>query len=439
MRSGTVRSTDAEGHRGRLGRLRRRTTAVAAAIVVPLALVVGLAPSGQAAPDENATQSAGSKAVNAPEGDHINLGYFTEWGTYDRDYLVKDLVTSDSASKLTHINYAFGNVEGGKCTMGDSFAATERAYTAEESVDGEADSWDQPLRGNFNQLKKLKAENPHIKILWSFGGWTWSDGFGDAMKNPAEFAKSCNDLVHDERWEGVFDGIDLDWEYPNACGASCDDSGPDVMRDMMQAFRAEFGEDQLVTAAITADGSDGGKIDLADYAGAAEYTDWYNVMTYDFFGAFDADGPTAPHSPLSSYDGIPAEGFNSEAAIDKLTELGVPSEKLLLGIGFYGRGWTGVTQSEPGGSATGPAPGAYEPGIQDYKLLKEDCPATGTIAGTAYAHCGDDWWSYDTPETIAGKMDYAKEKGLGGAFFWEASGDTSDGELITAIHEGLAP
>ena len=113
------------------------------------------------------------------------------------------------------------------------------------------------------------------------------------------------------------------------------------------------------------------------------------------------------------------------------------AHKLLLGIGFYGRGWAGVTQSAPGGTATGPAPGTYEQGIEDYKVLKTKCPATGAIAGTAYGHCGSDWWSYDTPSTIAGKMAYAKNQGLRGAFFWEFSGDTSNGELITAIANGL--
>ena len=97
-------------------------------------------------------------------------------------------------------------------------------------------------------------------------------------------------------------------------------------------------------------------------------------MTYDFFGACDADGPTAPHSPLTSYAGIPQAGFNSADAIAKLKAKGVPATKLLLGIGFYGRGWTGVTQSAPGGTATGAAPGTYEAGIEDYKVLKNVLP-----------------------------------------------------------------
>ncbi|WP_203986256.1 glycoside hydrolase family 18 protein, partial [Sphaerisporangium rufum] len=366
------------------------------------------------------------------------LGYFVDWGVYQRNYHVKNIETSGSAGKLTHINYAFGNVTGGRCAMGDAYAAYGRFYSAAESVDGVADTWDAgALRGNFNQLRKLKAKHPGLKVLWSFGGWTWSGGFGQAAADPAAFANSCFALVEDPRWADVFDGIDIDWEYPNACGLSCDTSGTAAFRDLMRALRDRFGPAYLVTAAITADGSSGGKIDAADYGGAAQYVDWYNVMTYDYFGAFSPTGPTAPHSPLTSYSGIPAAGFNSDAAIQKLKGKGVPAGKLLLGIGFYGRGWTGVTQSAPGGSATGAAPGTYEAGIEDYKVLKTRCPATGTVGGTAYAYCGNQWWSYDTPATIAGKMRYARGQGLGGSFFWELSGDTAGGELIGAMRGGL--
>ncbi|MFJ6650376.1 glycosyl hydrolase family 18 protein [Streptomyces sp. NPDC091290] len=388
--------------------------------------------------------ASGARAVRTtggttepPPGDKVKLGYFTEWGVYGRNYHVKNLVTSGTASKITHINYAFGNVKNGQCTVDDTYAAYDKAYTADQSVSGQADTWDQPLRGNFNQLRQLKAKYPHIKVLYSFGGWTYSGGFGQAAQNAAAFAKSCKAVVEDPRWADVFDGIDIDWEYPNACGLTCDSSGPEAFRTLMQALRAEFGSNYLVTAAITADGSNGGKIDAADYGGASQYLDWYNVMTYDYFGAFNAQGPTAPHSPLTSYSGIPQAGFNSADAIAKLKSKGVPSKKLLLGIGFYGRGWTGVTQAAPGGSATGAAPGTYEAGIEDYKILKNSCPATGTIAGTAYAYCGNNWWSYDTPSTIAGKMSWAKNQGLGGAFFWEFSGDTGNGELVSAINSGL--
>ncbi|WP_460106591.1 glycosyl hydrolase family 18 protein [Streptomyces sp. YKOK-J1] len=384
-----------------------------------------------------AVHTTGGGTTPPPTGDKVKLGYFTEWGIYGRNYNVKNLVTSGSAAKITHINYAFGNVTGGKCAIGDSYADYDKAFTADQSVSGTADTWDQPLRGNFNQLRQLKAKYPNIKVLWSFGGWTWSGGFGEAAKNPAAFAQSCYDLVEDPRWADVFDGIDIDWEYPNACGLSCDTSGAAAFKNLMAALRAKFGTGNLVTAATTADGSNGGKIEAADYAGAASSVDWYNVMTYDFFGAWDAKGPTAPHSPLTSYSGIPKDGFTTADAMAKFKAIGVPAKKLLIGIGFYGRGWTGVTQDAPGGTATGPAAGTYEQGIEDYKVLKTSCPATGTVAGTAYAHCGSNWWSYDTPATIASKMTWAKNQGLGGAFFWEFSGDTSNGELVSAISNNL--
>ncbi|MCX4740416.1 glycoside hydrolase family 18 protein [Streptomyces antibioticus] len=382
---------------------------------------------------------AGTATANEPAHGkpHANrskvVGYFTDWGIYDRQYFVKNIETSGSADRLTHINYAFGNVTDGKCALGDPWADTDKPFSAAESVDGVADTADQPLAGNFNQLRKLKKLHPRLKVIWSFGGWSWSGGFGEAAKDPAAFAKSCHDLVEDPRWADVFDGIDLDWEYPNACGLTCDTSGRESYRDLMKAVRAAFGKRDLVTAAITADASPGGRIDAADYAGAARYVDWYNPMTYDYFGTWAATGPTAPHSPLTSYRGIPQQGNDSATTIAKLRSLGIPAHKLLLGIGFYGRGWTGVTQAKPGGTATGPAPGTYEAGSEDYKVLKAKCPATGTVGGTAYAKCGQEWWSYDTPRTIKDKMRYKDRQGLGGTFFWELSGDTANGELIRAI------
>ncbi|MEU7862784.1 glycosyl hydrolase family 18 protein [Nonomuraea sp. NPDC049141] len=385
-----------------------------------------------------ASAQATGATTGCTGGGNKVLGYFVQWGVYQRGYHVKNIDTSGSAAKLTHINYAFGNVQNGQCAIGDSYADYDRFYQAGESVDGVADTWDTgALRGSFNQLRKLKKKYPNLKVLFSFGGWTWSGGFTQAAQNPTAFANSCYNLVEDPRWADVFDGIDIDWEYPNACGLTCDASGAAAFKNVMSALRSRFGSGNLVTAAITADGTSGGKIDAADYGGAAQYVDWYNVMTYDYFGAWAAQGPTAPHSPLTSYSGIPTAGFYSDNAIQKLKSKGIPSSKLLLGIGFYGRGWTGVTQSAPGGTATGAAPGTYEQGIEDYKVLKTRCPATGTVAGTAYGYCGGQWWSYDTPGTIGGKMSYSKGQGLGGAFFWELSGDTTNGELITAMKSGL--
>jgi chitinase len=96
-----------------------------------------------------------------------------------------------------------------------------------------------------------------------------------------------------------------------------------------------------------------------------------------------------------------------------------------------------VSAAAPGGDATGPAAGTYEKGIEDYRVLRDRCPPTGTIGGTAYAHCGNQWWGYDTPDTIKTKMEYARSRSLGGAFAWELSGDTRSADLLTAMSDGL--
>ena len=293
-----------------LHRPRARFRALAAAVCTAAlgATLLGAAGPASAGAATATERASATEATTAAAGSKV-VGYFTDWGVYQRNYHVKNIETSGSADKLTHINYAFGNVTGGKCAVGDSYADYEKAYTADQSVDGVADTWDQPLRGSFNQLRKLKKLHPNLKVIWSFGGWTWSGGFGEAAKNPAAFAQSCYDLVEDPRWADVFDGIDIDWEYPNACGLTCDTSGRDAYGNVLAALRAKFGTGNLVTSAITADGSDGGKLDAVDYGGAAQYVDWYNPMTYDFFGAWDAQGPTAPHSPLTSYTGHPEGGL----------------------------------------------------------------------------------------------------------------------------------
>ena len=377
----------------------------------------------------------------APATTRKVVGYFTDWGVYGRDFQVKDLDTGGAANELTHLVYAFGQVNGGRCAAADAWADYQKPISAGRSVDGVADRSDAPLRGDFGQLRKLKAEHPGLKVLWSFGGWTGSAGFTDAARDPAAFAASCRALVDDPRWSGVFDGIDLDWEYPNACGRQCDTSGPDALARLLGALRSAFGPRAVLSAAVPADV---GKLERADYRAAADRADWLSAMTYDYFGTGgDDDDPTdqhrtEPHSPLTTYTGIPRADATASATVDKLLSLGVPAGKVLLGIGFYGRGWTGVTATGPGGSASGPADGRYEKGLEDYEVLAKRCPPTGVAGGTAIAHCGTQWWSYDTPTTIKTKMAYARSKALGGAFAWELSGDTPDSALLTAVASGLA-
>ena len=55
--------------------------------------------------------------------------------------------------------------------QGDAWADYQTRFTAADSVDGVADTFNQPLAGNFNQLKELKAKYPNLKVTsrWAAG------------------------------------------------------------------------------------------------------------------------------------------------------------------------------------------------------------------------------------------------------------------------------
>lgn len=421
-------------------------------------------------PSAQGTQISVTTSTGGGGGSKRVLGYFVQWGIYGRNYRVKNIDTSGSAAKLTHINYAFGNVRNNICEVGltipsnestgaggDAFADYSKAFSAAESVSGVADTWDQPLRGNWNQLKQLKAKYPNIKVLISLGGWTWSRGFASAARpeNRVAFVTSCvnayirgNLPVTDGAGgtgaaAGVFDGIDIDWEYPNACGLAC---GGAEDRANFTALLAEFRRQlNLVRPGLLltiAPGAGIDKIAATDPGQYHQYLDFINVMTYDFHGAFEPR--TNHHSGLFASPNDPSTGdvrfYNSNDAIEAFLERGVPASKLNLGIGFYGRGWTNVANVNNGLYQSGSAaPGTYEAGNEDYKVLK-DRPGTvytDANARATWKYDGNTFWSYDTPAMVTEKMNYVKAQNLGGAFFWEFSGDDSNGTLAKAVGNGL--
>ncbi|WP_433166119.1 glycoside hydrolase family 18 protein [Kribbella sp. CA-247076] len=410
-----------------------------------------------------ATVTAGLTAVPAEAHSSKRVvGYYTNWSGYDRNFLVSDLVKNGSAARLTHINYAFGFVDQqGNCVSSDPWADYQRPFTAEQSVSGQADEPGQVLNGNLNQLRQLKKKYPRLRISISLGGWTGSKYFSDAALTPASRAahvKSCLDLwlkgnlpgLPAGAAKGIFDGIDLDWEWPGSEGNPGNVIRPEDKQNftaLVREYRRQL--DRLswpfkrrydLTAFLPANPV---QIDNGfEVAKVFKELTFATTQGYDYHGTWELvtnqqsaiDGPAGDPSPVE---------FSSQVTIDSYLARGAPRSKLVMGVPFYSQGWTGVTNQNNGlfQPATGPAQGTYGPGTEDYRRLKAKLAGftvhRDTKAGFAWLFDGTTFWTWDDPVEMRRKAQYISDRRLGGAMIWSLDGDTEKGELISALHRNL--
>jgi GH18 family chitinase len=379
-------------------------------------------------------------------GERYVIGYYPSWAAGRKVF-----VANIPANKLTHINYAFSNISpNGECTLGDPAADVERVYSADESVNGRADSKSADFHGNFNQLLELKQKYLNLKVLISIGGWTWSANFSAAAKDDASrqrFVASCIDLYL-KQYKGVFDGLDIDWEYPVSGGLT--DGKPDDKKNftsLLGEFRRQLDElgaadnnHYLLTIAAPIGP---GNIRNIEPDAIAPIVDWINLMGYDFHGPWDST--TNFNAPLFRTSTDPGDaGLNVDAAVQTYLSAGVPADKLVLGVPFYGHSWAGVSDTDHGlyQSASGAAPGTWEAGSFEYKDIQRKLLPTyqrywnaEAYAPWLYDPASKIFISYDDPQSLEAKAGYVRDQRLAGVMIWDVS--QGDESLYDAIYKGL--
>jgi chitinase len=397
------------------------------AVVSALAAVIAaLAPiNGHAWPLHKRAQSTHALLV----------GYFPQWGLYyDQPYSVKQIVNNGNAALLDQINYAQGFVAGGKCSVADPKADLNTTYTAQSSVSGRADDPASPFRGYFHQLKELKKRYPHLKILISLEGNP--DGFAEDAKteNRRAFVASCIDTfirghfadgIHEP---GIFDGFDIDWEYPHAEDAA-------NFQALLEEFRLQMRAVRPGLRLSIAVGHSPRMLPGTDFAAIARLVDQVGIMNYDYTGPWSQT--TGFLAPLFSNPADPRHSSSIETNIADYVAAGVPREKLLMGLPFYGYSWTDVDGLnnglfQAGKGVRGDRPYRYIRGLASgfSAYRDEHSQAPWLFDGTTF-------WTYEDAVSVRYKASYAANHRLGGVMIWELSDDTPDGELLTTAHRAL--
>ncbi|NOH60352.1 glycosyl hydrolase family 18 protein [Vibrio sp. RE88] len=425
--------------------------------------------------------------------------YFVEWGIYGRDFTVDNIPADNLTHILYGFIPICGPNESVKSVGGNSYNALMTACKGvpdyevvihdpwaayQKSFPQAGHEYSSPIKGNYAMLMALKQRNPDLKIIPSIGGWTLSDPFFDftTKANRDTFVASVKRFL--TTWK-FYDGVDIDWEFPGGGGAAPDlgdpvNDGPayialmQELRAMLDQLEADTGRTYELTSAI---GVGYDKIEDVNYGDAVQYMDYIFAMTYDFYGGWNnvpghqtalycgtfmrpgqCDG-TGVDENGEAYKG-PA--YTTDNGIQLLLAQGVPANKLVVGTAMYGRGWEGVTPdtlTDPNDPMTGTgtgklkgstAQGVWEDGVIDYKGVKSfmlGADNTG-INGFEYgydAQAEAPWvWNrstgqlitFDDDRSVKAKGAYVRDLGLAGLFSWEI--DADNGDILNAMHEGLA-
>ncbi len=255
------------------------------------------------------------------------------------------------------------------------------------------------------------THNAGKKVLLAFGGWGQSDGFAPMVADSASRATFINNVVQLFNQSG-YDGIDLDWEYPSNSTQGAN------LTTFVKELRERFNQENpvwLITMAVSA-GSWVGQ--YLQYLNLDDYVDWFGVMTYDFHGSWTSHaGHNSPlYQPSNCNDGA------SDGGIKYLTVTRqVSKQKVILGVPFYGREFnaSGLYQSQSGGVADLTYSASLDRinnGYEYYWDMFSKVPYLQNAAHTKVV-------TYENPESIETKCQYALDNQLKGVMIWALGQD----------------
>ena len=312
----------------------------------------------------------------------------------DRDFTK---LRDGDAERLTHVNIAFALVKDGKASV---------------------DHWT-----NSKEIREFIKNKGHIKVVLSIGGWG-AGGFSNACMT-AEGRELLAQTLVDISNDYGFDGIDLDWEYPCSDMAGIDASPHDKVNYTLwvQLLREKLGAGKLLTMAA---GGSQFCCDSLEIEKLMKEMDFINLMTYDMC-PWDRVGH---HTALFPSD---AGSPSSDKVVAMYEKAGVPRDRLVLGCGFYGRMYKDVDGLK--------APATNAPTFLGggYPRIKEKIAKSGLqydeAAEAPYVYDAEarEFITFDNPRSLAAKMKYVKETGMGGVMFWEYTHDDEDCSMLKAL------
>ena len=361
--------------------------------------------------------SASVSAQSSKNKKHVIIGYVGGYrGLYDTAMV--------DAKKLTHINYAFVIIKN------------NRAYLEHEKTD----------TVNFHNLVKLKKINPNLKLLISIGGWGGSHNFSDAvLTDTAREAFAASAIAIVKKYN--FDGVDIDWEYPNDIGAGNIYRPEDKhnftlmfqkLRLDLDTLEKQTGSKKLLT---TAAGGFTRFLKLTEMGEASKYLDYVSLMTYDF--AQDSLHIVLHHTNLYSSKGYKTL-CSADIAVHDFMAAGVPADKLVVGVAFYGHTLAAAdSQKMVLGAKTAAirvrgVGGGYtfikdslinQKGYKYYRDKDAYAPYLYNADLRQFITFDDEW-------SVKNKCKYVKKNNLAGVMFWEYSSDRKE-YLLKEINKDL--